>query len=311
MDHLQWLCAASCALGMMLLDLQSPLLARAPLERAHAIALRLASPTWTRWTAAPLAEVRALRGDSESARARLDEAAVPSALGRDALLPGDEDSPTLSQRMLALARAEVALAEGAPTVALEIANGRLAAELDSVPRLLAVRAVALARLDAVEADDALREACEAAVAHEARPLLLRIQVEKGHLLRRRRQRAEARKAFDEARSIASELAARIPDAEVRQAFERAVDEAAPPPPSPSDRQKAKSSFGGLTSRERDVARLVALGKSNRAIGRTLGIGERTVETYVSAALSKLGFSTRSQLAAWSVEHGLGDSAPKH
>ena len=310
MDHLQWLSAASCAYGMMLLDIQSPRAARPALERAHAIAVRLASPTWTRWTAAPLAEVLALLGDFEAAHAVLDDAAVPSALGRDALRPGDEDSPTLSQRMLALARAEVALAEGAPAVALDIANERLAAEQDAVPRLLTVRAVALARLDAEKAEAALREACEAAVAHDARPLLWRVQVEKGQLFRRRRQRAEARKAFDEARAVAVELAARIPDVELRRGFESAVEELAPAPPSPSDRQKAKSSFGGLTSRERDVARLVALGKSNRAIGRALGIGERTVETYVSAALSKLGFSTRSQLAAWTVEHGLGDTAPK-
>ena len=64
---------------------------------------------------------------------------------------------------------------------------------------------------------------------------------------------------------------------------------------------AKAAFGGLTRRERDVAELVAHGKANRAIARELGIGERTVEGYVAGALAKLGFESRSQLAAWTVE----------
>jgi len=89
----------------------------------------------------------------------------------------------------------------------------------------------------------------------------------------------------------------------------AVDALAPAAPSPTARQRAKASYGGLTARERDVARLVAQGKANRAIGRALGIGERTVEGYVAGALGKLGFSTRAQLAAWTVEHGLGGAAP--
>jgi DNA-binding NarL/FixJ family response regulator len=81
----------------------------------------------------------------------------------------------------------------------------------------------------------------------------------------------------------------------------------PDAPSSSARERAKSAFGGLTSRERDAARLVAQGKSNRAIARSLGIGERTVEGYVASALAKLGFSTRAQLAAWTVESGLAET----
>jgi DNA-binding NarL/FixJ family response regulator len=37
------------------------------------------------------------------------------------------------------------------------------------------------------------------------------------------------------------------------------------------------------------------------IARELGIGERTVEGYVASALAKLGFASRTQLAAWAVE----------
>ncbi|MEO6529098.1 MAG: AAA family ATPase [Gemmatimonadaceae bacterium] len=310
MNHLQWVCGSSRVLGVMLLDLGSPHAARAMFERAHDIAIRIGSRIWTRWSAASLAVSLAQLGEYGAAHALLDEAAVPSSFGRDALRPGDEDSPTLAQRELAVARAEVALEEGALPRALEIVNARLAAEAGCVPRLAFVRALALARMDEMElAEDALRVACDAAIASEARPLLWRVHVARGDLMRRQRRRAESRQAFDEARSVAVELAARIPDVELREMFERSVAASIPAMPEPSASQAAKSSFGGLTSRERDVARLVAQGKSNRAIARSLGIGERTVEGYVAAALSKLGFSARAQLAAWTVEHGLGGTAP--
>jgi predicted ATPase/DNA-binding CsgD family transcriptional regulator/DNA-binding SARP family transcriptional activator len=69
-------------------------------------------------------------------------------------------------------------------------------------------------------------------------------------------------------------------------------------------QEAKQSYGGLTRREREVAALIAQGKSNRAIADTLVLGERTVEGHVSNILGKLGFTSRAQIAAWVVEKGL-------
>jgi predicted ATPase/DNA-binding CsgD family transcriptional regulator len=75
-----------------------------------------------------------------------------------------------------------------------------------------------------------------------------------------------------------------------------------PPLSP--RRALKQHFGGLTSREREVARLVAQGKSNRAIADELVVGVSTVEAHISHIFTKLGFSSRSQIAAWAVEKGL-------
>jgi DNA-binding NarL/FixJ family response regulator len=53
----------------------------------------------------------------------------------------------------------------------------------------------------------------------------------------------------------------------------------------------------LTTREAQVARLLAQGKSNRTIADALVIGERTVETHVAAILGKLGVSSRAEAAA--------------
>jgi non-specific serine/threonine protein kinase len=57
----------------------------------------------------------------------------------------------------------------------------------------------------------------------------------------------------------------------------------------------------LTGRERDVARLLADGRSNREIADTLVISEGTVEVHVKHILSKLGMRSRSQVAAWAAD----------
>ena len=80
--------------------------------------------------------------------------------------------------------------------------------------------------------------------------------------------------------------------------------ASPPSPPLSLRQALKQHFGGLTSREREVARLVAQGKSNRAIADELVVGVSTVEAHITHIFTKLGFSSRAQIAAWAVDKGL-------
>ena len=56
--------------------------------------------------------------------------------------------------------------------------------------------------------------------------------------------------------------------------------------------------GPLTTREREVARLVAAGLSNRAIGAQLYITEATAARHVANIFAKLGFSSRAQVVAW-------------
>jgi DNA-binding CsgD family transcriptional regulator len=60
----------------------------------------------------------------------------------------------------------------------------------------------------------------------------------------------------------------------------------------------------LTRREREVASLVAAGMSNRQIAEHLFVSERTAETHVQNIFTKLGFSSRSQVAAWAVREGI-------
>ncbi|MFB9623480.1 ATP-binding protein [Nonomuraea helvata] len=57
----------------------------------------------------------------------------------------------------------------------------------------------------------------------------------------------------------------------------------------------------LTAREREIAELIARGLSNRAIADELIISPATAARHVANILSKLGFSTRTQIAAWVIE----------
>jgi DNA-binding CsgD family transcriptional regulator len=70
------------------------------------------------------------------------------------------------------------------------------------------------------------------------------------------------------------------------------------------REHDKSRFGGLTAREREVAAWIAQGKSNREIAEAMTVGVKTIETYVTRILNKLGFDSRVQIATWAVEKGL-------
>lgn len=68
-------------------------------------------------------------------------------------------------------------------------------------------------------------------------------------------------------------------------------------PPPASRQ-------ALTRREAEVAALAARGLTNRDIAAQLFLSVRTVEVHVDHILTKLGFHTRTQLAAWALEVGL-------
>jgi DNA-binding CsgD family transcriptional regulator len=61
---------------------------------------------------------------------------------------------------------------------------------------------------------------------------------------------------------------------------------------------------GLTRRELEVLRLLAEGRSNRAIAQVLSLSERTIENYVLHVLTKLNLESRTAAAAFAVRNGL-------
>ena len=78
----------------------------------------------------------------------------------------------------------------------------------------------------------------------------------------------------------------------------ALDEGPTPTAPAAMNRKNRHPGSVLTPRERQVAELVHEGLSNKEIADTLVISPRTVEAHVEHVLVKLGFTSRTQVAAW-------------
>jgi two-component system, NarL family, response regulator NreC len=74
--------------------------------------------------------------------------------------------------------------------------------------------------------------------------------------------------------------------------------AAEPPPGPPD---------GLSEREVEVLRMIALGHTNAEIAESLFLSVRTVETHRAHIQQKLRLGSRSELVRYALEHGLVDT----
>jgi two-component system nitrate/nitrite response regulator NarL len=88
-------------------------------------------------------------------------------------------------------------------------------------------------------------------------------------------------------------------AKVMQAFDAPAAAGMPPPPAaPAANAAAAASDGvaALSARERDIARSIARGASNKHIARELGLAEATVKAHVRVILRKLGLASRVQVA---------------
>ena len=82
----------------------------------------------------------------------------------------------------------------------------------------------------------------------------------------------------------------------------------PGSPPPSQTLHPKPPFG-LTSRELEVLRLLAAGRTNAQIGAEMYISPKTAGVHVSNILRKLGVSGRVQAAALAERAGLLSDAP--
>ena len=61
----------------------------------------------------------------------------------------------------------------------------------------------------------------------------------------------------------------------------------------------------LTRREKEIAALVAAGLGNREIAARLFLSKRTVDSHMEHIFTKLGLSSRTQLASWVLGQGKG------
>jgi ATP/maltotriose-dependent transcriptional regulator MalT len=296
MEHKQWLSAALFVLGAIQLDLQAFSQSRTTLERALEAAQQCGSMLWTRAAAGYLARCYLAEGEPVKASETLGRA-----------LPAEAPAQTLGQRIVHSARVSLLIARGEANEALRLLD-RLEATVKPgavVPRLAVLRANALTLSgDTENAERLYVRALKKAEENGALASVWPINAALCALYEKKGDRELARRAYAAAVRAIDAVGANVPEGTLRETLLQAALGRLPALREPSARQAAKLEFAGLTEREREIAGLVAAGNSNGAIGGMLVISERTVETHVSNILTKLGFASRAQIAAWATEHGL-------
>lgn len=114
--------------------------------------------------------------------------------------------------------------------------------------------------------------------------------------------AYAQRAFERgARAYVMKDAA---DEELLQAVRTVMDDGVYVHPSLAVQLLAGAGDDGLTDREREVLRLIALGHTNQEIAGTLFLSVRTIESHRRAILAKLRLHTRADLVHYAMEHRL-------
>jgi DNA-binding CsgD family transcriptional regulator/tetratricopeptide (TPR) repeat protein len=278
--HQQWLCAMHLAIGTLLREVGQTADAMEHAEAAFAVACSIGSMYWRRVTAAALIELRVRRGGLDAAE-RLERE----------ILGSTESPSTIASREAHFAAARLALARGDRSRALSMLVGmRAHGSTPALDVLFAEVLLAAGRLE--DAEQVLRDAAEVAQASGYRALLWQLYGLLARTLVAQGRRSEADAARDAAAAVMSTIAADLPDT-LRGTFvgmvHRAVGVLA---------RRGGRDDTGLSLREREVAQLLGEGLSNRAIAERLVVGERTVESHVSAILAKLHLSNRAQIAAF-------------
>jgi DNA-binding CsgD family transcriptional regulator len=292
LEHEQWTAAALIVLGAILLDLYQVGEAQSILERAQALAKEMNSGVWIHQSGDFLASAYAAQQRPDLIRAMLDAASPESA-------------DSITRRWRGAAEVTLAMAEGRYAEALEAIDSLIAlAEPEPgrlVLRLSRLRGEALYRLGrSDDAIDLLRRLIPGTEQYGHRSLLWRIHAGLAATLFEAGDRDAARLEADAALELIDALAAGLEEVAMSDSFRQ---QASLLLPAVLRRRARSSSAGILTDREAEIAALIARGLSNRAIAEELVLSARTVETHVANAMSKLSFSSRAQLAAWSIAQG--------
>jgi DNA-binding CsgD family transcriptional regulator len=236
---------------------------------------------WGRQPQPGLALLRLARGQVDAAAAAIRRVV-------------DEASDRLTRSSLLAAYVEIMLAAGDVAAAraradeLSAIAGDLEAPLLGAVAAHANGAVLLVEGNARAALDALRGAWTAWQELKAPYEAARVRVLVGLACRGLGDQEGAELELDAARGVFKQLGA-VPDLARAQALSR---------------KAAPTAAGGLTGREVQLLRLVAAGKTNRAIAAELVLSERTVDRHVSNIFAKLGVSSRAAATAYAYEHQL-------
>jgi predicted ATPase/DNA-binding CsgD family transcriptional regulator len=303
-DHHLWQAWADIILGLIYLELLAPEQAYQHLQRSRETATKVGSSFMATFATGYLASTCISQN-------RLDEAG--------ALLPERLAEPTLiTDYTLLKAYVELEQARQRPTQALALLDRMHLPDRENwlggmvyyYGSIYLLRGEILRRLDQPEQAQAVMQSALDLYREQGVQMgRWRIHLALGKLNQEQADHTQAETAFRAARHQIEDLAATLGKGDLRENFRRRATAMIPEIKPLTPRQAAKLEFGGLTRRERQVAAVVAQGLSNQEIANELVVSIKTVEAHVTHILSKLGFSSRAQIAAWAVDKGLAQ-APK-
>ena len=293
-DHTEWLAGAYVFSAFVYRDLLELSTAADYLDKGVALAIQVGSHWFSEMGRGLLARIRIEQGKLDAAAELVAQSEVP-------------DPPAMQHSMTQFAEAELALARGDAKAALS-ANERLwqawHMERGAIPwsamiqvPCLMIRARALAMSDRL--DDALELLRRALQICEEQHLLIslwRVEVLLGKTTAAEDERA-SHQYFSQARDHVQQLAEHIPD-DMRQRFLERAEKLI----TPESKRMKSAAHWQLTRRELDIAREIALGKTNQQIADELHITVKTVETHITRVLSKLDMTSRTQIALWMTEN---------
>jgi tetratricopeptide (TPR) repeat protein len=211
--HREWIAGSRSILGALYVELFAPEEARSQLTQALALAERLQSRHWIDHATGALAAACCLLNKLEQAQACLE-----------AVLSPETAMDTVHRRTCWARRAELALLQGDPTLALDIVERLIASAPGMSPGrvvtfLWKLRAEALAAAgQAEEASSLLQAAVRNAQAAGERFLLWRLHASLGRLHCTMDRRPEAEQEFSTARQLVQELADTVPGQGFRESF---------------------------------------------------------------------------------------------
>jgi DNA-binding CsgD family transcriptional regulator len=298
-EHPEWVTGASFVLGQCYVVLLEPTRARQALEPGHERSQHLGSALMQGHIASYLALAYLLTDDLPQAAATLT-----------AVLPRTQLPRTASERQIAWVWGELALAEGVPEQALQLAEHLLAATPGErrdlpTPHLLHLKGKALlacAHLE--EAAQVLEAAKRDAHQCQAPSVLWRIHVSLGRVYQLLKRDDLAQRDYAAAQGIIAVLAGTIDEPQLREHFLQATLAAFPGNRRRTLRQTEANQHGGLTEREREVLRALAQGLTDAQIAAQLVISPRTVHSHLVSIYSKLGIASRSAATRYAIEHQL-------
>jgi DNA-binding SARP family transcriptional activator len=211
--HREWVVGNRFALGILYAELFAPDQALGQLEEALILAEEMRSPIWIHHVSGALAATYSLTNDLKSAQTCLKKVISPQT-------PMD----TLAKRYCWVRRAELALSQDDPVLALDITDRLIATAPGMSPgrvitflwQLKGEILAALGRTD--EAQPLLRAAIENARTTGERFLLWRIHASLGQLYTTMGHQEAAEKDFLAARTLIDELAATVPDETLKDKF---------------------------------------------------------------------------------------------